>query len=312
MTATQPGEETDQDDPEADHLKGEPQVVFAPDVRRSGQETDRTEEDEEEAGQHAENRDPGAHRAEGIDLEEAGVTPPFDPAPQGHQRHEEEMVDREVAGADRQALRRTDGAPDVAARHPPAKELVAAVDDHDRVVSRGRARGKRIADTPCFRPGRLAVADLSPKGAAMAADGLQPDKTFIVTMKTWFDQTDGLGILHHSHYVLLMERAQKTMFVALMGKDTLDPTVAPDVYVVVRDIDLHYLAPIRPECDVKLILSVRKVRAAGLTVDFEFRSADLSVLHAKASRTVCRMDGATHQPAAWSEEFRAKHEALVR
>jgi hypothetical protein len=24
------------------------------------------------------------------------------------------------------------------------------------------------------------------------------------------------------------------------------------------------------------------------------------------------MDGATHQPAAWSEEFRAKHEALVR
>jgi acyl-CoA thioester hydrolase len=156
------------------------------------------------------------------------------------------------------------------------------------------------------------VADLSSKGTAMPADGLQPDKTFVVTMKTWFDQTDGLGILHHSHYVLLMERAQKTMFVALMGKDTLDPAVAPDVYVVVRDIDLHYHAPIRPEGEVKLILSVRKVRAAGLTVDFEFRSADLSVLHAKASRTVCRMDGATHQPAAWSEEFRAKHEGLVK
>ena len=146
----------------------------------------------------------------------------------------------------------------------------------------------------------------------MPADGLQPDKTFIVTMKTWFDQTDGLGILHHSHYVLLMERAQKTMFVAMMGKDTLDPAVAPDVYVVVRDIDLHYHAPIRPECDVKLILTVRKVRAAGLTVDFEFRSADLAILHAKASRTVCRMDGTTHQPAPWSDEFRGKHEALVR
>jgi hypothetical protein len=24
------------------------------------------------------------------------------------------------------------------------------------------------------------------------------------------------------------------------------------------------------------------------------------------------MDGKTHQPAAWTEEFRAKHEALVR
>lgn len=160
--------------------------------------------------------------------------------------------------------------------------------------------------------GSLAPARISPIPLPMPADGLQPDKTFIVTMKTWFDQTDGLGILHHSHYVLLMERAQKTMFVAMMGKDTLDPAVAPDVYVVVRDIDLHYHAPIRPECEVKLIMSVRKVRAAGLTVDFEFRSADLSVLHAKASRTVCRMDGVTHQPSAWSDEFRAKHEALVR
>ena len=57
---------------------------------------------------------------------------------------------------------------------------------------------------------------------------------------------------------------------------------------------------------------VRKVRAAGLTVDVEFRSPDHAVLYAKASRTVCRLDGTTHQPAAWSDEFRAKHEALVR
>ena len=81
----------------------------------------------------------------------------------------------------------------------------------------------------------------------MPADGLQPDKTFHVTIRTWFDQTDGLGILHHSHYVLMMERAQKVMFIALMGKDTIDPAVAPDVYVVVRDIDLHYLVAIRPD-----------------------------------------------------------------
>ena len=146
----------------------------------------------------------------------------------------------------------------------------------------------------------------------MPVDGLQSDKSFVVTMKTWFDQTDGLGILHHSHYVLLMERAQKVMFVAVMGKDTLDPAIAPDVYVVVRDIELHYHAAVRPECELKLVLRVRKVRAAGLTVDFEFRSADFSVLHAKASRTVCRRDGTTHQPAAWSEDFRAKHEALIR
>ena len=145
----------------------------------------------------------------------------------------------------------------------------------------------------------------------MAKPGWQSDRSYIVRMKTWFDQTDGLGILHHSHYVLLMERAQKAFFVEVMGKDTLDPAIAPDVYVVVRDLELHYHAPIRPECEVDLILKVKKVRAAGLTVDFEFRSTDHSILHAKASRTVCRLDGTSHQPCPWTEEFREKHEKLI-
>jgi len=145
----------------------------------------------------------------------------------------------------------------------------------------------------------------------MASTGLQTDKSFVVLMKTWFDQTDGLGILHHSHYVLMMERAQKTLFVSLMGKDTLDPAIAPDVYVVVRDLQIQYLQPIKPECEVKIVLRVKKVRAAGLTLDFEFRNSELNTLYAKASRTVCRMDGRTHQPAEWSEEFRSKHEALL-
>ena len=145
----------------------------------------------------------------------------------------------------------------------------------------------------------------------MTSTGLQADKSYVVSMKTWFDQTDGLGILHHSHYVLMMERAQKIFFVSLMGKDTIDPAVAPDVYVVVRDLQVQYLQPIKPECEVKIIQRVKKVRAAGLTVDFEFRSADHSVLYAKAARTVCRMDAHTHQPSEWSEEFRAKHEALL-
>jgi acyl-CoA thioesterase FadM len=47
-------------------------------------------------------------------------------------------------------------------------------------------------------------------------------------------------------------------------------------------------------------------------VDVEFRSPDLATLYAKASRTICRMDGTSHQPAAWTDEFRAKHEALVK
>ena len=140
---------------------------------------------------------------------------------------------------------------------------------------------------------------------------LQPAGAFRFRTKVWFDQTDALGILHHSHYVLLMERAQKTFFVETMGVDTLDPKVAPDVYVVVRDLSLRYQAPVVPECEIDVLLRVTKVRAAGLTVDFEFRSADGKVLHATGTRTVCRMDAATHQPAPWTDDFRRRHEALL-
>jgi acyl-CoA thioesterase FadM len=80
---------------------------------------------------------------------------------------------------------------------------------------------------------------------------------------------------------------------------------------VVRDLQLQYLQPIKPECEVKIAMRVKKVRAAGLTIDFEFRSEDFKTLYAKASRTVCRMDGRTHQPAVWTDEFRSKHEALL-
>ena len=108
-----------------------------------------------------------------------------------------------------------------------------------------------------------------------------------------------------------MERAQKMMFLALMGKDTIDPSIAPDVMVVIRDIEVNDLIPIRPECEIRLQLSIRKVRAAGLVVGVEFRSVDLATLYAKATWTICRIDAQTHQPTTWSDEFRAKHEALL-
>jgi len=52
-TVTQPSEEADQGDPEADHLKGEPQVHLAPRVPGHGEEACCAEEDEKEAGPYA-------------------------------------------------------------------------------------------------------------------------------------------------------------------------------------------------------------------------------------------------------------------
>lgn len=126
--------------------------------------------------------------------------------------------------------------------------------------------------------------------------------------RIWFDELDALGVLHHSRFVYHLERAQKAMFAAVMGADTLDPVVAPDVYVLVRDLALHYVAPVRGEVELHIRLRVLRVRAGGLTVGFEFWSMDGGTLHCHGERTVCRMDAATHRPALWTELFRARYE----
>ena len=134
---------------------------------------------------------------------------------------------------------------------------------------------------------------------------------FVYRTRLWFDELDPLGILHHSRFVYHLERANKAMFVQLMGIDTLDPVLAPDIYALVRDLELRYVTLVTGECEIRIELRIVKLRAAGLTVAFEFRSADGTVLHARGTRTVCRMDAATKQPAAWTDGFRKRFSAAV-
>lgn len=134
---------------------------------------------------------------------------------------------------------------------------------------------------------------------------------FIYRTRIWFDELDMLGVLHHSRYIYHLERAQKALFIATMGDDTLDPAAAPDIYAMVRDLSIRYSTPVRNEGDIAIHLRVTQVRAAGLTLAFEFRSADGAVLHCHGTRTVCRMDARTHQPTEWSAKFRRRYEALI-
>lgn len=138
----------------------------------------------------------------------------------------------------------------------------------------------------------------------MTPDYLQPPPgLFVHRTRIWFDELDPLGVLHHSRFVYHLERAQKAMFAAIMGVDTLDPKVAPDIYGLVRNLELNYTAPIAGECEVLVGLAVSRVRAAGLTVRFAFRSRDGATLHCHGERTLCRMSVATRAPAEWTPAF---------
>lgn len=138
-----------------------------------------------------------------------------------------------------------------------------------------------------------------------------PPGVFVHRTRIWFDELDALGVLHHSRFVYHLERAQKAMFTHILGVDTLDPTVAPDIYHLVRNLELNYVAPVEGERAILIAVKVVKVRAAGMTAAFAFRSDDGVILHCHGTRTVCRMDVGTKAPVEWTPLFRQKYESWV-
>jgi len=127
---------------------------------------------------------------------------------------------------------------------------------------------------------------------------------FTYHTQTHFDELDALWILHHSRYLKHLERAQQGFFDVLLGAKEFDPETYPDIYVLVRRVEVDFKASLRGVIPFKIELKVERVREAGLTVGFAFRSPDGATLYAAGKRVVCKMSGQTHQPTGWSAGFR--------
>ena len=135
---------------------------------------------------------------------------------------------------------------------------------------------------------------------------------FVHETATAFDELDALWVLHHSRFLKHLERAQQAWTDRILETNAFDPDRYPDLYVVVRRVDIEFLAPLRGVVPFQVRLAVDRVREAALTVRFAFRSADGTVLHARGQRTVCRLSGRTHQPCGWTAPFRERCEELAR
>lgn len=139
-----------------------------------------------------------------------------------------------------------------------------------------------------------------------------PAGVFVYRSQTAFDELDALWVMHHSRFLKHLERAQQALFDREMATEAFDPERYPDIYVVVKRVEIDFVVPLRGVVPFQVWLWVERVREAGLTVRFSFRSADGTTEHARGRRIVCKLSGQTHQPTGWTPEFRERYEALVR
>lgn len=131
-----------------------------------------------------------------------------------------------------------------------------------------------------------------------------PPGLFVYRSRAHFDDLDALWVMHHSRYLVHLERAQQAMFDQLMQTTGFDPQKYPDLYVVVSRIEMDFIKPVKGVGDFLIALHVKRLREAGLSVNFEFRTSDGTEFYASGIRTVCKLSLKNHQPTGWSPQFR--------
>ncbi|MGB0743980.1 MAG: acyl-CoA thioesterase [Opitutales bacterium] len=134
---------------------------------------------------------------------------------------------------------------------------------------------------------------------------------FIYNSEVYFDELDALGVLHHTRYLLHLERAQQKFFEHLLGVDDFNVERDEDIYVVVHSIESRFREPFRTPGPIIVEYTIDRIRSGGLTMAFKICDQQGRTIYCDGKRTVCKLSADTHQPAPWTEPFRKAMEAYA-
>jgi acyl-CoA thioester hydrolase len=129
-------------------------------------------------------------------------------------------------------------------------------------------------------------------------------KTYTHSSTVYFDELDGLGVLHHTRYLLHLERAQQKFFETLLGVPDFNAERDEDIYVVVHSVEARFRQPLRTPGEIVVEYTIERIRSSGVTMRFAIRNPADSQIYCDGTRTVCKLSAQTHQPTAWTAAFR--------
>ena len=134
-------------------------------------------------------------------------------------------------------------------------------------------------------------------------------KTFTYESHVYFDELDALGVLHHTRYLIHLERAQQKFFEHLLGVEDFNADRDEDIYVVVHSLESRFREPVRNPGLIIVEYGIDRIRSGGVTMNFCIRDISGGTTYCDGKRTVCKLSGETHRPAPWSEPFKIALEA---
>lgn len=134
------------------------------------------------------------------------------------------------------------------------------------------------------------------------------NSVFKYRSEVYFDEFDGLGVLHHTRYLLHLERAQQKFFEHLLGVDDFNADRDEDIYVVVHSLESRFREPVRNPGPVLITYKIERIRSSGVTMVYEIKNPEEGTIYCDGKRTVCKLSGKTHRPAPWTNAFRTAME----
>lgn len=150
------------------------------------------------------------------------------------------------------------------------------------------------------------------KLGALVTIRLSMQQRFLYHSEVFFDELDALGLLHHTRYMLHLERAQQKFFEHLLGVDDFNVERDEDIYVVVHSLETRFREPFQNPGFLVVDYGVERVRSGGVTMDFLIRDPAGERIFCEGTRTVCKLSAETHQPAPWTEPFRKAMEGYLK
>lgn len=136
-------------------------------------------------------------------------------------------------------------------------------------------------------------------------------RSFIYNSTVYFDELDALGVLHHTRYMLHLERSQQKFFEHLLGVDDFDADRDEDIYVVVHGLESRFREPFRRPGPMVVEYRIDRIRTAGVSMRYVIRDPSGEPIYCDGTRTVCKLSAKTHQPAPWTPAFREAMEAYT-
>ncbi|WP_329455426.1 acyl-CoA thioesterase [Streptomyces sp. NBC_01497] len=138
------------------------------------------------------------------------------------------------------------------------------------------------------------------------------DYGFLEPQTVHFDDLDGFGMLHNSHYAVLAERAWVAYWQRREVAFSRDWELLDDGYNVAKELLVGFDLPIGRPGTYGVHAWVERLGRTSLTYGFRVCSEDASLTYAHGHRTVVRLERTTLRPTEWSGRVRELCQDLGR